>query len=360
MRKPSDRVRVWNRIHARCSNRRRLVSKKKLRSDRRRQSFRSVSTGHRVSYQPTGPYGPYGLIIECPEVFCLEENFDGVVEVLHRIRSQSKRHRNERPYIDFRQIRRLTPSAALVLAAELHRWNFRRPGKRLQTIDAEEWDAKIRRLLGDMGFSELLHVKLPVATEAGSEDETRYVKFRSGRRANGEAFSRLRTEDLEPIVGAMPRRHHLYAAVTEAMTNVVQHAYPEGTQPPTCARWWLSASRNAATAQVSIMIYDQGVGIPVTLPRKFAEQVKAWARNDHARMIEAAHELMRTSTAEPHRGHGLERDIRGYLEVLDCPATYHVMSLKGEYVYERGGGQTLKSHSKPLNGTLIEWKLTLR
>ena len=291
-------------------------------------------------------------------------NFSGVVDVLSRIQAQSRRQRNERTYIDFRQIRHLSPSAALVLAAELHRWNILRPGSQLRTIDIEEWDTEIRRLLEDMGFFDLLHVRLPAATEAGSEDETRYVKFRSGRKADGEAISRLRTDDLEPIVGAMPRRQHLYAAVTEAMTNVVQHAYPEGANPPNCARWWLSASRNAATAQVSIMIYDQGVGIPETLPRKFAERVRALARSDHARMIAAAHELMRTSTDEPHRGHGLERDIRGYLKVLDCPATYRVMSLKGEYVYERSangdGNSDLKSHSKPLNGTLIEWRLTLR
>lgn len=366
MRKPSDRARVWNRIHARCSNRRRLVSKEKLRSVRRRQSTRSVRTGPGVPQRRSGPYRGYAdrPTIECPEVFCLEENFDGVVDVLHRIRSQSKRQRNERTYIDLRQIRHLSPSAALVLAAELHRWNILRPKNRLRTIDAEEWDAKIRRLLEDMGFFELLHVRLPSANEAECEDETRYVRFRSDRKADGEAISRLRTEDLEPIVGAIPRRQDLYAAVTEAMTNVVQHAYPEGGKPANSARWWLSASRNAATAQVSIMIYDQGAGIPETLPRRFGERLRGLALSDHAQMIAAAHELMRTSTDEPHRGHGLERDIRGYLKVLDRPATYRVISLKGEYVYERKtdgqGKPTLKPHSKPLNGTLIEWRLTLR
>ena len=367
MRKPSERSRKWNNIHARSLNRRRLVRKKKLRTVRRRRSIGSANAEQGIARRQVGRYN---ATIRCPEIFCLEANFDGVVDLLQEIRSQSNRRRNERVYIDFRQIRLLSPSAALVLAAELDRWNIVRPKYRLRAIDAEEWDPRIRRLFEDMGFFELLHVRLPRSPDARSDDETSYVKFRSGQKADGEAISRLRTEDLEPIVGAMPRTHDLYAAVSEAMTNVAQHAYKGGATLLQCPKWWLSASRNAATAEVCIMVYDQGAGIPETLPRKFAERVKNVIRTDHARMIKAAHKLKRTSTGEPHRGHGLERDIRGYLDVLDRPATYRVMSLKGEYVYERGydgrQGHPLiskshsKSHVKPLYGTLIEWRLTLK
>lgn len=310
------------------------------------------------------------MTIKCPEAFCLEANFEGVVDVLHGIRSRSERQKNEHTYIDFRQIRRLSPSAALVLAAELDRWNVVRPKYRIRTTDVEDCDPTIRRLLDDMGCFDLLHAGSPRAIEARSDDETSYVKFRSGQRGDGEAIRGLRTDDLEPVVGAIPRTHDLYAAVSEAMTNVAQHAYKGGKTPPQCAKWWLSASRNAATSEVCVMVYDQGVGIPETLPRKFAGRVNNMARTDHARMIEAAHELKRTSIGEPHRGHGLERDIRGYLDVLDRPATYRVMSLKGEYVYERGSDgrrdrpliskSRSQSHAKPLYGTLIEWRLTLK
>lgn len=363
MRKPSCDAREWNRIHARESDRRRLTSKRKLKSERRKRSSvgpgRSWRSTSRSVTRRQGTANEWS--VECPQDFSLRSNFDAVVDVIHRIRHQSARLRNERTYIDFRQIRQLSPGAALVMAAELDRWNYVRPGKRLGTVDVDDWDPDIRRLLDDMGFFSLLDVPGRRPADAGSDDQMRYVKFRTGRVADGEAFTLLRTQDLEPIVGEMPRKEHLYAAVTEAMTNVVQHAYGLGARRP---HWWLAGSRNGATGQVSVMIYDQGIGIPETLPRRYSERLRGFLPGDHARMIRAAHDLKRSATDEPHRGHGLERDIRGYLNFLDCQASYRVVSLKGEYTYTRNRDgvekDELKSHSNSLNGTLIEWNLALR
>jgi len=108
------------------------------------------------------------------------------------------------------------------------------------------------------------------------------------------------------------------------------------------------------------MIYDQGAGIPATLPRKFQNQIQMVLRDDHARMIKAAHELSRTRTGESHRGHGLQRDVRGYLRQLS-PGYYAVTSLRGKYAFERlpngSERETLGSLSGSLRGTLIEWKI---
>ena len=115
------------------------------------------------------------------------------------------------------------------------------------------------------------------------------------------------------------------------------------------------------------MIYDQGVGIPETLPPIFREQIlmslipKSFGKY-HAHMIRAAHELYRSDTSQSHRGHGLERDVREYAKSLSCNSRYRVVSLQGEYILEKpAGGQskdTLKNHNRSLPGTLIEWKLT--
>ena len=353
MKKPTRESRHWNRLHARNSNRRRLVSIAKLKARRRAESRERKKSIEGRSYST----------IECPKDFSLESNFDGVVRVLHEIRQRSQRQRNESIYIDFSKIRNLSPSAALVMAAEIDRWNHVpwRRGRRLQTVDDLTWDPRVRQQLADMGFFELLHTTWSGPEKRNAQHaDTRYVKFRTGKKADGQVIDRLREEDLEPVVGAVPRKHYLYAAVTEAMTNVVHHAYPRGFR----RNWWLSASHNAASGQVTIMIFDQGLGIPETLPRKFSEQLGAILPRDHARLIRAAHDLSRSASGEAYRGHGLQRDVRGYLERINCQATYRVVSLRGEYVCQVSSSsiqsRDLKSHLRALNGTLIEWKLDLQ
>ena len=355
MKKPTRQSREWNRVHARLSNKRRLATRENRKSRLRKQSAQSRPTkqirGRRAAIE-----------IVCPREFSLETNFNGVVNTLRKIRQQSTRVRNEGAYVDFRRIRTLSPAAALVLAAELDRWSNILFRSRLRTIDVHEWDPNVRRLLNDMGFFDLLEVEGPGLPDAPKKGDTRYVKFRSGRKADGEAIDRLRAEDLEPIAGQLPNRVRLYNAVTEAMTNVVQHAYQHKSRRQ--AAWWLSASHDARG--VTIMIYDQGSGIPATLPRNHRERLRDnfFSEDffrDHARMIQAAHDLSRTRTREPYRGHGLERDVRGYISHIG-EGYYRVTSQKGEYLVERSADGSerpiLTSHSHPLRGTLIEWRVS--
>ncbi|WP_446830175.1 ATP-binding protein [Candidatus Foliamicus sp.] len=264
-------------------------------------------------------------------------------------------------YVDFREIRALSPAAALVLAAELDRWSNILYRSRLRVVDVHEWDPNVCSLLNEMGFFDLLEVVGHGLPDASNKGDTQYVKFRSGRKVDGKAIDRLRSKDLEPIAGELPNPVRLYNAVTEAMTNVVQHAYQH--QNRRAASWWLSASHDADG--VTIMIYDQGSGIPETLPRNYGERLKERILGksllrDHAKMIKEAHELSRTRTDQPHRGHGLERDVRGYFKYIG-EGYYRVTSQKGEYLVERSSDgierETLTHHPHPLRGTLIEWRV---
>ena len=342
MKKPTFKSLKWNKIHVHNLNKRRNIKILKL--------------TEQVKIDKPGEF----ITVLCPNDFSLDSNFKGVINILRKIRFYSQRQRNERIYIDFREIEELSPPAALILAAEIDRWNrgtLTRKHKFRRIVDLEKWTPKVRRLLADMGFFELLELKYreDMAEEDSKNTDVRYVKFRTGTGANGEVIRSLRMDDLEPTVGPMPRKTQFYAAVTEAMTNVVHHSGDK--------RWWLSASYNARTCEVRVMIYDQGVGIPKTLPRKFQEQLRGLRPEDHARMVRAAHDLSRTGTGMDHRGHGLQRDIRGYFDRVGCEGHYRVTSLRGRYVYERHpDGRTnddVASLPVPLKGTLIEWKLSL-
>lgn len=363
MKKPTRKRREWNTRHARSLFQRKLAHKYYLKVKRCGTSS-GRSQGPRIDGKhPT-------VLIRCPRVMSLELNFDGVTCLLEELRRQSTRKRAERIYINFKEIDYISAGAALVVAAELDRWNHivYHQRRKLKVVDVEKWNKDVRHRLKDMGFFDLLHVRAREMDE-GDPSGTKYVHFRSERRVEGKAIEDLRTLDLEPFfVDNVPNRRRLYAAVTEAMTNVVHHAYQNkaGTILP---NWWLAASHNAQEGTVRILLYDQGEGIPRTLPRKFGEGLlrqilQGRIRLTDAGMIRAAHELTRTASGQSHRGHGLQRDVRKYAESVACRSVYRVTSLRGQYTWERQPGQRAQesehNYTRSLPGTLIEWRLTLQ
>ena len=351
MRRSTTKTKKWHWIHAR-----KLYRRTRLRGGRRA----SKRSRHRTHVD-----GSRGLFdrIPCPKHLSLKDDYEGVLKLIDEIRRRSHRRRNERTYIDFTPIRTVTPSGALVLAAELDRWNNLPGRSRFRRADTNKWEPNVRRLLGQMGFFELLGLdNVPDMTAEG----VRYVKFRSGTQVDGEAVEELRTLDLKPV--SVPKAKLLFAAVTEAMTNVVHHAYkPASSGPKTSSgpkKWWLSAAHEAG--EVVILIYDQGAGIPATLLQTRKESVRErlpgdWATHD-GKMIEVAHRLSRSGAKERHRGSGLGRDVRRYIEEHDGPGEYRVISRRGVYTVQAGEGATgdVKSHPRALQGTLIEWRLTLQ
>ena len=358
MKRITRKYKAWNKRHARRLHLRELDHKIYLKVKNRSES--------QPSSQKTVVNKTRYTTIKCPPVMSLAENIEGVTKVLTKIRNHSRQQRNERTYIDFKHIREISPGAALVLAAELDRWNhlLHQRNRKLQAIDVDEWDDNVRNLLKDMGFFELLQVK----TKSRVEEEIssiKFVKFRTGTRVDGKATEDLRTLDLEPFIGnSVPNKYRLYAAVAEAMTNVVHHAYTDNLEK-NYPNWWLSASHDASKGEVRILLYDQGSGIPATLPNKFKKRLFGIFPKgaSDSEMIQLAHDLTQTGTGESHRGHGLQRDVRKYVESVECHSAYRITSLQGEYTWKKEpDGKTTESTrslNHPLRGTLIEWRLTL-
>ncbi len=301
-----------------------------------------------------------------PEKFSLASNFNAVVTATNKIRqSASQQGHAKKPqskfYVDFRSIREISPSAALVLVAELDRYEIITKNK-LYTVDAKKWDPKVRVLLEDMGFFGLLRVKKPKNKKIVPQSNLKYVQFVTGEKAVGESIQSM-LKRLEEAFGDLPQKIHLYSAITEAVINVVQHAYTKD-ETNECAKWWLSGSYDTAEKVVTILVYDQGVGIPKTIrTENFSEKFKSALSNASHRdayLIELAHYLGKTTTSKKqHRGFGLGENIRHYIEKLgnDANGVYTIFSLKGKYVYQ--GKSEFFRNKKPLNGTLIQWEIRL-
>ena len=355
VRKPTPKSLKWHRIH---------IRKLERRKRKRRKRAQRASANRRRSASSSRRF--YHHIIPCPENLSLEENFDGVTKLISDIRERaSSRQRNQSTYIAFENIQCLTPSGALVIAAELDRLNHL-PWQRTMTMNSptvDHWNPRVRRLLNDMGFFDLLRI-LPPSHDSPQSGE-RYVKFRSGSSVDGEVIDTLRADDLAPHI-TVPNAKLLFSAVTEAMTNVKHHAYEnrpiydEG--PP---HWWLSAAYDTHANTLTVMLYDQGHGIPRTLPKTRPEELRSILAghlfDNDARLIEAAHNLRRSTTNDWHRGRGLNRDVRRYIEVFGGRGMYRVISGRGEYTVSSGESRTsnLRTFKNSLEGTFIQWAMQL-
>jgi len=253
----------------------------------------------------------------------------------------------ERFYVDLRPLKKLTPAGALLLTAEFDRWKHKH-FSRLKPRDVENWDSEVRNLLSTMGFFDLLQTTKPIKFIALSNSKSQFLPFFRGLNCDGLPVLKLRNI-IEQQVGPMKEVSNLliYQAVSEAVTNVVLHAYKKAT--PNSA-YWMSASIDHDENTITIMVLDHGLGIPRTLPQKGLnenESKRSFLKrltsllgidsiagfSDDARLIKAAKELGASQTGDRHRGHGLTRDIQFLTTEVGGKAKLRILSNKGCYVF---------------------------
>ena len=220
--------------------------------------------------------------------------------------------------------------------------------------------------LEEMGLFKLLNLLYDGREKV--ETSRTFVKFIFGNTTDGESAKKLRSA-LEGIAKSSIEAKSAFGGITEAMNNVVKHAYPQTTRNEkifgVTHPWWLGGSYNRQTDTLTISICDQGVGIPKTLPRRHPKEKidglfgrLGITQPDDAAMIKAAIELGRTATRETHRGKGLQ-DIKRFVDSYEN-ASLKILSLRGEYLHSKEAGierEKLILHTSPVYGTLIEWRI---
>ena len=168
---------------------------------------------------------------------------------------------------------------------------------------------------------------------------------------------------IEETIGAKIKKLELFGGLSEAITNVSHHAYHKDA---TFKQWWLSASYDQTTQRLCVTFYDQGMGIPVTLPKsKWAALITdLFALNKDSQRIEAAMIVGRSSTDLPERGKGLA-DLLEFAKAYDS-STLAIFSLHGKYTVNarKNGPEAILTSEKydferSIGGTLIEWSVQL-
>ncbi len=170
-------------------------------------------------------------------------------------------------YRDFATITRITPAAALVLAAEFERMKIL-TGNPPVVVNVGSWAPQVFETLWEIGFFAI------VGFPAGQKEpemvgSVKVLKMRSGKTADAKEIAMLISglKELYPgeeqsVQGGMT---HLYGAMIEAVGNVCGHAYPHPA-PASVGRWWMTGAVDVANMRTTAVIFDQGISIPVSLP----------------------------------------------------------------------------------------------
>jgi hypothetical protein len=334
---------------------------------------------------------------DMPVNFCMDDNYEEVAGFLiglrHRMLEGLRRMRlarvrggpkasspgstNIEGYADFAMVKRITPAAALILASEYDRLRtiLRRP-EWLSAVNIERWDEDVLATLDDLGFLALLGVDDP-ARELPRREGRYIVPFLTGDGVTPTEIDRLlrALADLAVVESRedgdnLLRRARIYDGLGEAIQNVVDHAYPDSFpfEFPAVNRWWMAGAVDPNNGRFTVVIYDQGISIPVSVPRwsridEFKARFAAAVGREFdmsapiydGQAIAEAMAMGKSSTGRSERGNGLPciRDV-----IDNCrDGRLRIVSRNGEYRYALNQKPEHRTLVTPLPGTLIEWDM---
>lgn len=316
------------------------------------------------------------VIVHLPEVLNFSSHYEQTATNFNVIRMLVTEPHNAANslslrYVDFEKVRKLSTSASIVLAAELSRWDQHSANRLKPRL--ETWDPQIIAQLYQFGFFGLFFGEAanPDTSLTFGESDLKFTPYIKGKHGEKEHRRELKHQIEELIGDEVDRWIILSTGLSEAITNVSHHAYPESANiSERDKNWFMGGSFEQKTQTLRIVFFDQGIGIPRSLPvSKVWESVLSFLgklgipsaeRKKDAVLLRAAVEYERTSTNDPDRGKGLQ-DLLDF--VRERKSGYlSILSGKGLFKYSIEDGierNKTETFSQPINGTLIIWKVRL-
>ncbi|WP_173488357.1 MULTISPECIES: hypothetical protein [unclassified Aliiroseovarius] len=279
-----------------------------------------------------------------------------------------------RNYTDFSTINELSTAAALVMTADYD--NARKiMGKVPPTIDLHDWNDGVFRKLWEIGFFETVGLTDAIEDRYEDDGDTRTMKIVCGQSSLELQEACEAIADLSKFVedgGALKGEVQigLNSAIAEAMANVAKHAYPTDHtfEFEHSSSWWVTASVRRSDRTLTVVFYDRGATIPITLPQKhWWEELKHAFKGNigiqqhdfeyDAEYIEMALRVGKTQTKVPWRGKGLPQ-MKELIDMVGS-GSLTIISRGGLCRYSADEGVQKSNHPHSIGGTLIEWSLKL-
>lgn len=268
--------------------------------------------------------------------------------------------------IDFRSTEKFYSDGTLLFYAELQRVLARRPRSVKCILPKNRVACQVLShlgLLAQLGY----HKNIP-----SSRDDVLHWKVLSGVVADA-------TQGVGQTIEQLPRLDRaqigkLFRSVTEALTNVTQHAYIEprrdGTGEATDRGWWMFVRQEPD--ELTVMFCDLGLGVPYTVPRmkkhegwfarRIASAMQAIGVHAHkdGETIQVTVEEKASRFKEEHRGNG----FGNMLETISVAGTGRltIHSNRGAYNYKLEDGAATHeayNYSSSIYGTVVGWHIAL-
>jgi hypothetical protein len=284
---------------------------------------------------------------------------------------EALRGRTARVKLDFSRTVRMFPGGMLLLLAYLELLLEQYPGQMRASCTPGSLIAQLFhhfKLGGRLGVS-------PARNQPRADSVVGW-RYLTGTIADGESIAKLLDGYRQLTSANIP--DGLYDVLSEALTNVRHHAYPDGGLPETLRRWWLFARyvepAGEEPGNLFIGVYDLGVGIQASLHDKLTageramefvkwltEKFGADARPSRAldrALLETAIEATRSRTGLSFRGNGLP-EMRDFVLSTESGRLL-IISGQSQYLCTaRSQQSTTTSCQEPILGTLIVWSIPL-
>lgn len=304
-----------------------------------------------------------------PEEFSFDRNYEATLAFILDFRRYFFERRGyvfpdgvrRRLYADFAHIKNIDAGAGLVLAAEIDRYVKSRPI--VSEVHDHLWQEDVRGFFTEAGLFDLLGIDPhAINSQPSIKSDRKTLRLRSGLIKTGAIAKDIR-DQIELLSGrSIAARPHAYTAIAEALANV-GHAYPSWYRSwpwKPSRRWWTLGFWDASRNMVGLQLYDQGAGIPATLPRQqYWPRLASFLEPERraSGLIKAGLDYGRTSTGQPGRGKGLA-EMADWIETSGS-GFLRILSGTGEVTYRPGGKVDRRDFNAPFCGTLIEWELAL-
>lgn len=259
--------------------------------------------------------------------------------------------------LDFSRTEKMYSDGTLLFLAEIYRLIKHVKGGVPITFTPPIND-KVSQVLQQIGFIDLIGAQSKITPV---DDDVVNWRFAHGAQVDGKKYEDILAEYDGDIAG--PLQEKLFTGITEAMTNVANHAYDlsreDGLEINDEAKeWWMFSQEKDGFLSVSFC--DLGAGIPRTLPQKHPslwKQICMLGKSNDADAIDHAVRKSVSRTNDAGRGNGLGQII----QVVQAQNQGEVVIYSNRGTFTRVNGvKRLFRHGDSIMGTLIYWKVPLQ
>ena len=303
------------------------------------------------------------VLLKAPVVFCIYPNEVGDIECDAHVKSTMEclsrltdliYKESLNVHLDFSVLQYMGEAASVILFAEITRAQLITKNKNIVLLTLPVNTAlrsrfnktDLNKAISPGGFRKISSL---------FDDNNHY---QSGTDPNKFNASTLLGVISQGVDFSKPESKLFSRGVSEAMLNVIHHAYPEGEvhneydmYSEVGNRWWQYSYYDVAKKKLVFIIYDKGIGIPCSIgciaPQDMndGEKIEFVMRKGITRFIE-----------DSKRGTGYG-DILKLAEISD-KSRLLVYSDEGIYYLDRAKNISKCGINKfRVNGTLIEWQI---